>query len=238
MPAQGVAMSLISSGEKLGDLARRKRKRRSVAALILLAVAGVAISAKPHVSFLSSAKSWVPSDRVLSLGGNRSPQGELPAAAILIALGHDSKAVSLQRFADHVKMQLGRRVVTYRQFEEVRYTSETGRWWNRLPFVQTTNVVKRAIRRAIDRCPNCRIIAFNLDGYDPNELFDSNGKEAVSYTNSEVRFLLSERRFFIATRWYRNQRELPLEEAEKFWAPVFALLRSKRCADLLETVGE
>src|SRR5262245_34920312 len=71
---------------------------------------------------------------------------ELPESAVLIALGHDSEAMPLQEFAARVQRQLQRRVVTYRQFESVHYTSETGNWWDRMPFDQATNAVEQAIR--------------------------------------------------------------------------------------------
>ena len=110
------------------------------------------------------------------------------------------------------------------QFEKAHYTSETGKWWDRLSFEKTTSTVELAVRQAVDLYSNHKVIAFNLDGYDPQELFGSRGEDVASYTNFEVHLLLSDRRLFLATRWYCNCREMNPGEAEAYWAPVIATL--------------
>lgn len=158
-----------------------------------------------------------------------APLGPSPDSAAVIALGHDSEAIPLQKFADQVQERLHRPVVTYQQFESAHYTSETGRWWDRLSYERTTGIVEQAIRRAVDRYPGRRVIAFNLDGYSPNELFGPDGREVESYTNFEVRLLLRDRRLFLATRWYRAGKELRPQEVDNFWAPVIGRVRPKEC---------
>lgn len=152
-------------------------------------------------------------------GGNRNPsQADPPESAILIALGHDSKTHPLQGFAEKVQRELHRPVVTYRQFESAHYTEESGAWWDRLPFEETTAVVERAIRRAVALYPRGKVIAFNLDGFDPRGLCGPDGREVRSYTNFEVRLLLRESRLYSATRWYREGEEMSSEDAKEFWA--------------------
>jgi hypothetical protein len=217
------------SGNSNASLSHWKSKRGYLAALIVMVASACAIADESYPSLLSSIQSSMRSQVGLLSGRSQSPQTELPVFAILIALGHDSEAVPLQNFADHVERQLRRQVVTYRQFANAHYISQTGKWWNNLPYDQVTGIVEQAIRRAVDRYPNSKIIAFNLDGYSPKELSGPDGKEVVSYTNFEVHLLLHERRLFLATRWYRNSRELSLDEAEAFWAPVIAALGWKQC---------
>jgi hypothetical protein len=164
-----------------------------------------------------------------ALHASEQSSSELPESAVLIALGHDSKAMPLREFADRMQKLLQRQVVIYRQFESAGYASETGEWWERLSFERTTGVVEQAIRRAVDRYPGTKMIAFNLDSYDPTELFGPGGRAIQSYTNFEVRLLLGERRLFLATRWYSGGRELSLSEAEAFWRPVVKRMGISHC---------
>ena len=206
-----------------------KPKRGRLIALTVIVAAATAIAAGPCDSLLLSVDASVRSQVELPPSRTQAPQGNLPDSAVLIALGHDSKVVPLQDFANRIERQLHRKVVTYREFANAHYISQTGKWWDHLPFKRITATVEQAIRRAVDQYPNYKVIAFNLDTYDPREFFEPDGEEAVSYTNFEVRLLLCEQRLFLATRWYRNGRELSLDEAEAFWTPVMNVLREKQC---------
>lgn len=158
----------------------------------------------------------------------RLSTASLPKSAVLIALGHDSETNSLQTFAEQVEKQIGRRVVTYQQFNNARYTLHIGKWWLELPPTQVTAIVEKAIRQAVGQYPYQKILAFNLNGYDPKELFDHNNEEVWSYTNFEVDLLLRNQKLFSATRWYKNLRELTLLEAEAFWKSTISILHKKK----------
>ena len=149
---------------------------------------------------------------------------ELPESMTFIVLGHDTKAYPLERFAEQVEEKLQRKVVSYRGFSEAGYLLQKGKWWEDASFEQTMGNVELALRRATALYPGHRTIIFNLDTFDPKELYLPVGQEASRYTNYEVKLLLHERPLFLATRWFLEGRELTLNEAEAYWAPTIERL--------------
>ncbi len=147
---------------------------------------------------------------------------------IVIALGHDSASAPLQHFADRLQKRLAREVITYREFSKYHYVDDGEGWWEKLPPEQVTARVERALQQAVAQAPNTKVLAFNLDQYDPKELFGPDGEQVWTYTNFEIDLILRNPILFSATRWYRGHRELSQEEAEKFWAPTVSALRGKR----------
>jgi len=162
--------------------------------------------------------------RCLSLLVSQSPKSgiEPSDSVIFIALGHDSRKTQLlEKFAAQLRVALQRRVVTYRYFVKALYLFESEKWWEGTR-EKTTALVEQAIRRAVQIYPDAKVILFNLDGYDPEDLFSKPGQEKSFYTNFEARLLLCDPILFRSTRWYRAGRELTDGEAELFWAPIRA----------------
>ena len=159
-------------------------------------------------------------------------KADLPESAIVIALGHDAKSAPLQNFADQLEKRIHRSVVTYRHFSDAHYISQTGKWWEELPTSRATATVEEALRKAVTQYPNCQIIAFNLDGYNPRELFDSKGKEIWSYTNFEEIFCYETLSFF----WQHAGTEASVA-SRRPRLKVYGRLLDLRCAQVTNTSG-
>ncbi|MBF0407460.1 MAG: hypothetical protein HQM10_08900 [Candidatus Riflebacteria bacterium] len=154
-----------------------------------------------------------------------------PADAAIIALGFDGRNAtsgpSLERFAQKLSESLGRKVITFKGFVKHGYLSKDENWWKISPEESTKNV-EVAVRNAVDKFPQKKILAFNLDGFDPAKLIDKNGEPLFSFTNFEVRLVCGDSKLFRATAWYLHETELTQEEVRQYFGRYFTIQTTGR----------
>lgn len=196
------------------------RRRTALAGLIATAAVVSALAAESCRSLFTAKPALSAQQTLLAANlhewGRPRKAAPLPEKAAVIALGLDSAQRPLQDFADRRARELKRKVITYRSFAEAQYVDRQGAWWEGSP-QETTALVEQALRRAVARFPQSKIIAFNLDGFDPKRLWGPDGRIAFSYTNFEVQLLLRDQALFLATLWYLEGRELSPHEVMEFW---------------------
>lgn len=131
----------------------------------------------------------------LLFGFGRSPLGGRPRP-------------TLERFARFIKKTLNRDTGIYSDFRSREFRSQVN---------GDLAIIHEAIEAAVTQSPNSQVIAFNLAGIDPRHV---NADSEVGYwTNNELAIILSNPKYFNATRWYEGGRALaPHAVLERFGA--------------------
>ncbi len=109
---------------------------------------------------------------------------------------------ALNRFRNETQSRLSRKISIYPEFKGDGVGPVMGG-------------IKAKIDKTIELAPGRRSVAVDLTGFDPIHLKSSR----YGFTNAEIALLYSNPRYFNATIWYRNGREIPSQEVYKMLAP-------------------
>lgn len=124
--------------------------------------------------------------------------------------------IGLREFADRAIKTFDHPVVTYYDFPDVGYTQAVPRSG---PGVVDT--VKSAIESALLRAGGERVVLFNLDGFDLRAAFQQGQPRKNLYTAQELQLIFSDPRYFNATRWFQNGKELNEEQVRALFGEYF-----------------
>jgi len=115
----------------------------------------------------------------------------------------DVEAVNMTKALNHS-------VITWHQFPDVGYKDM------KLNFTIIEDI-QNGIEEAMRRSPGVPVVIVRLDGFKLKGLMIDPSNDNPSYTNSEIKLILENSKYFKVTRWILNKKELENSEVINFF---------------------